>query len=321
MSYFDVTGGPVCGAARRGRRESYPWGMDNVSGTNHVDQIGSDLLIGSAPALLADLELALELADQADQITTARFLSQDLAVERKADMTLVSDADRAVEDAIRERLREARSGDSILGEERGQEGDSPRRWIVDPIDGTHNFVRGVPVWATLIALTQGKEIAVGVVSAPMLGRRWWAAQGQGAYVATSHSADFRQAPPRRITVSKVGALKDAFFSYSSLKGWVAAGRGSELDSLMNTVWRTRGFGDFWSYMLVAEGAVDAAAEPELSLYDMAALVPIVQEAGGKFTSLDGKPGPWGGNAVATNALLHSQVLEHLGTESCEGGDD
>ena len=234
MSYFDVTGGPVCGAARRGRRESYPWGMDNVSGTNHVDQIGSDLLIGSAPALLADLELALELADQADQITTARFLSQDLAVERKADMTLVSDADRAVEDAIRERLREARPGDSILGEERGQEGDSPRRWIVDPIDGTHNYVRGVPVWATLIGLEEEGEMVVGLVSAPSLKRRWWAAKGYGSYTGSS------RINARRIQVSRVAEVDDAFFSYSSLDGWLAAGRARSFLNFQSSCCRSAG---------------------------------------------------------------------------------
>lgn len=264
------------------------------------------------PSLLSDLELAQTLADLADSVTVARFQAQDLTVQTKADMTLVSDADRAAEDLVRQRISEVRPGDSVLGEERGLIGDSPRRWIIDPIDGTHNFVRGVPVWATLIALAQGDQVTVGVVSAPALGRRWWAAKGHGAYVAGQGQAQ-GQASPRRMEVSRVGTLEDAFFSYSSLKGWSALGLGTQMDSLMNRVWRTRGFGDFWSYMLVAEGGVDVAAEPELSLYDMAALVPIVEEAGGKFTSLSGEPGPWGGNAVATNALLHSQVLQHIGT--------
>ena len=252
-----------------------------------------------------DLRLAHVLADQADRQSMDRFQAEDLAVEEKPDFTLVSDADKAVEDQIRLQLSTSRSRDSVLGEERGTSGSSSRQWIIDPIDGTSNFVRGVPVWATLIALVEDGEVVVGLVSAPALKRRWWAAKDMGAFAGTSLMRS------RKLQVSRVAHVHDAFFSYSSLQGWLAAGRGRSFLDFQASCWRTRGFGDFWSYMLVAEGGVDVAAEPELELYDMAALVPIVQEAGGLFTSLDGEPGPWGGNAIASNGLLHAAAVEGL----------
>lgn len=253
-----------------------------------------------------DLRLAHVLADQVDALTMERFRALDLHVETKPDSTPVSDADRAAEDFVRGQLRRARTRDAIVGEEYGASGSGPRRWIVDPIDGTKNFVRGVPVWATLIALADGDEVVVGLVSAPALGRRWWAAKGSGAWTGKSLAA------ASRMSVSGVRRLEDASFSYSSLSGWDERDKLSGFIDLTRRCYRTRGYGDFWSYMLVAEGAADIAAEPELELYDMAALVPIVTEAGGRFTSLEGEPGPWGGNAVATNGLLHDEVLVYLG---------
>ncbi|WP_099331763.1 inositol monophosphatase family protein [Actinomyces minihominis] len=252
-----------------------------------------------------DLRLAHVLADQADHQSLAHFHSDDLVVEEKPDFTLVSDADRAVEDQIRLQLSTSRSRDSVLGEERGTTGSSSRQWIIDPIDGTSNFVRGVPVWATLIGLVEDGEVVVGLVSAPALKRRWWAAKDMGAFAGTSLMR------AKQLQVSKVSQVEDAFFSYSSLEGWLAAGRGRSFLDFQQQCWRTRAFGDFWSYMMVAEGTVDVAAEPELALYDMAALVPIVQEAGGRFTSLDGEDGPWGSNAVATNGLLHAAAISGL----------
>lgn len=252
-----------------------------------------------------DLRLAHVLADQADALAMARFRAVDLVVESKPDLTPVTDADKAVEDMVRSQLSHVRSRDAVLGEERGSSGSSTRRWIVDPIDATKNFVRGVPVWATLIALVDGGRAVMGVVSAPALGRRWWAAQGQGAYTGTSLMR------ARRIHVSAVARVEQASLSYSSLGGWLAAGRGREFLNLQQRFWRTRAFGDFWSYMLVAEGAVDAACEPDLNLWDMAALAPVVEEAGGRFTSLTGEPGPFGANALATNGLLHQAVLGAL----------
>jgi histidinol-phosphatase len=259
----------------------------------------------SSTSYVDDLRLAHVLADQADSISTSRFKALDLHVDRKPDFTPVTDADITVEDSIRSTLSRARQRDAVHGEERGDTGSGPRRWIIDPIDGTKNFVRGVPVWATLIGLMEEDEVVVGLVSAPALGRRWWASKGNGAYTGRSLAAC---AP---IRVSAVSDIDDASLSYSSISGWVESGRGQQFIDLMRDCWRTRAFGDFWSYMLVAEGAVDLAAEPKLELHDMAALAVIVNEAGGSFTNLDGKPGPFGPGAIATNGLLHPEVVERL----------
>ena len=259
-----------------------------------------------------DLRLAHVLADDADSLTQARFRALDLHVMSKPDLTPVTDADRGVEEAVRRTLSRARSRDSVLGEEEGTTGSGSRQWIVDPIDGTKNFVRGVPVWATLLSLAVDGEVVLGVVSAPQLQRRWWAAKGGGAWTGKS------LLKAQQIHVSDVRRLEDASFSYSSLDGWDERGRLEDFLALSRRCWRTRAYGDFWSYMLVAEGAVDLAAEPELEVYDMAALDVIVREAGGTFTSLAGEPGPWGGNAVASNGHLHEAALAFLGTAA---GDD
>ncbi len=256
-----------------------------------------------------DLRLAHVLADQADSLTSSRFTAADLAVTTKKDLTPVTDADSATEDVLRSTLARARSRDAVLGEETGSTGHGPRRWILDPIDGTKNFVRGVPVWATLIALMDGSEPVVGLVSAPALGRRWWAAAGTGAWTGRSLSA------ATQCRVSQVDRLADASLSYSSLSGWEEQDRLDGFLDLTRQVWRTRGYGDFWSHMLVAEGAVDVACEPEVSLWDLAALAVIVTEAGGTFTDLAGRPGPEGGSAVSSNGHLHQQVLGLLGQDS------
>lgn len=260
----------------------------------------------SRPAYDDDLRLAHVIADQVDAHTMERFGAVDLRVETKPDLSPVTDADRAAEEIVRNQLARTRPRDAIVGEEFGSTGHGARKWVIDPIDGTKNFVRGVPVWATLIALVDGEDVVAGVVSAPALGRRWWAALGSGAWTGRSMSA------ARRLEVSRVSALEDASFSYSSLTGWRDIGQLDGMLELSDTVWRTRAYGDFWSYMLVAEGAVDAAAEPELALHDMAALTIIVTEAGGRFTSLEGKDGPWGPGAIASNGALHDAVSAHLG---------
>ncbi len=252
-----------------------------------------------------DLRFAHVLADAADDITTKRFKALDLRVETKPDLTPVSDADRAAEDSIRNILRRSRPRDAVIGEESGQTGTGPRRWVIDPIDATKNYVRGVPVWATLIGLMDGDEVVAGVVTAPALGRRWWAAKGGGAWTGKSLTS------ASRCRVSGVTKLADASFSYSGVGGWAETGRLDGFLSLSQAVWRTRGFGDFWSHMLVAEGAVDASAEPDVSLWDLAALQVIVEEAGGRFTSLDGVPTPDGGSVVCTNGHLHDEVLARL----------
>jgi histidinol-phosphatase len=260
-----------------------------------------------------DLRLAHVLADDADSLTTARFKSLDLHVMSKPDLTPVTDADQAVEEGIRRTLSRVRSRDAITGEEQGSSGHSQRRWIVDPIDGTKNFVRGVPVWATLIALAVDDEVVLGVVSAPMLQRRWWASTGNGAWTGRS------LLKATQCQVSDVRRLEDASLSYASLDGWEQRDRLDDFLSLSRRCWRTRAYGDFWSYMLLAEGAVDLAAEPELEVYDMAALDVIVREAGGRFSSLDGTDGPWGGNALASNGHLHEAALSFLG--ALPDGDD
>lgn len=256
-----------------------------------------------------DLRLAQVLADAADSATMERFKALDLKVETKPDMTPVTEADKAAEELIRSSLQRARPRDAVLGEEFGSEGSGPRRWVIDPIDGTKNYVRGVPVWATLIALMErgegGDRPVVGMVSAPALGRRWWAAEGLGAYTGRNLSS------ATRIAVSKVNDLSDASLGYASLGGWEERGKLPGFLDLTRACWRTRGYGDFWPYMMVAEGSVDLCAEPELSLWDMAANAVIVQEAGGRFTGLDGHPGPHSGNAAASNGLLHDELLKYL----------
>ena len=252
-----------------------------------------------------DLELAHQLADRADAVTLARFRALDLQVSTKPDLTPVSDADTAVERELRDLLAVRRCGDAILGEEQGSTGAGPRRWVLDPIDGTKNFVRGVPVWATLIALQEDGVTTVGVASAPALGRRWWAATGLGAYAGASPSQG------TRLGVSRVSQLADAHLSYSSLTGWQDQGRLPGLLSLSQRCWRTRAFGDFWSHLLVAEGAVDASFEPEVSLWDLAALQVIVEQAGGRFTDLAGRATADGGSVVCSNGLLHDEVLSAL----------
>jgi histidinol-phosphatase len=251
-----------------------------------------------------DLELALQLADAADRISLARFGAIDLAVEAKPDLTPVTDADRAVEQALRDVLATARPDDAIVGEEFGASADATgRRWVIDPIDATKNFVRGVPVWATLIALMDGDEVIVGVASAPAIAHRWWAARGLGSWTTRPGVS------LRRNVVSGVSTLANASLSYSELSDW--RGATSQFQQLAASVWRTRAYGDFWSHLLVAEGAVDISAEPEISLWDVAALVVIVEEAGGRVTAIDGSPSQTGSSIVCTNSVLHDAVLEHF----------
>ncbi len=255
-----------------------------------------------------ELAFAHTVLDRADAITMARFGAADLRVETKPDLTPVSDADREVERAVRELVSDLGSGDGVLGEEYGEHlGTSGRRWVVDPVDGTKNFVRGVPVWATVLGLQDASgEMVVGAVSAPALGRRWWAALGGGAWLREPG-----RSAPRRLQVSAVAALDHAFLSGAGAGSWYAAGRGEQYEELQRKVWRTRGFGDFWSHVLVAEGAVDIGLDPVLNLYDVAGVSLIVTEAGGRFSGLDGIDGPDQGSGVSTNGLLHEATLQIL----------
>ncbi|GEK78831.1 inositol monophosphatase family protein [Agrococcus baldri] len=253
-----------------------------------------------------DLALALRLADAADAISADRFGARDLQISTKPDTTFVTDADRAVEQRIRDLLEAERPEDAIFGEEFGQAGEASRQWIIDPIDGTAHFLRGAPIWATLIALAVDGVPVVGVVSSPALGARWWGAKGQGAWKLAAGATT-----PQRLRVSGVTALAESGISYNSIQGWDGVGRIDQLVALQRDVWRARSYGDAWSYMLLAEGAVDAVAEFDLQPYDMAALVPVIEEAGGRFTSAEGLAGPWHGSALATNGHLHDELLARL----------
>ena len=272
--------------------------------------------------LTDDLALAHALADLADAISLDRYQAQDLVITTKPDNTPVTDADRAVETAIREALATHRQTDGLVGEEFGSDkGTSGRYWVIDPIDGTKNFMRGVPTWATLIALVSVdeagvEEVIVGIASAPALARRWSAAKGHGAFVRFNPgtiddlSEDFDSSSrEKKISVSQVAALTDASISYSDFAGW--GDRLEPFQKMLAHAWRTRGIGDFWSHMLVAEGAVDVAIEPSLALWDMAALDIIVREAGGTFTNTAGQNGPFGGSGVSTNGVLHKAVINGL----------
>jgi histidinol-phosphatase len=238
-----------------------------------------------------DLELALALADAADAISLARFRT-GLAVETKPDLTPVTEADRAVEAELRRRLAEERPADAVLGEELGTNGESTRRWIIDPIDGTRNYSRGIPVWATLIALEEAGKVQVGVVSAPSLARRWWAERGAGGF-----------ANGERLHVSAVDRVEDAVLSFAL---------DTPLPEIAGRAWHVRGVGDFWAHMLVAEGAVDAAVDAiGVAIWDLAAVQVVVEEAGGRFTDLGGSRRIDGATAISSNGLLHDELLTAL----------
>ena len=251
----------------------------------------------------AELAFALTLADRADAISLSRYHALDLEITTKPDNSPVTDADKAVERAIIDAIATQYPSDGVVGEEFGSSGSKERYWVIDPIDGTKNFLRAVPTWATLIALVENEQVVTSVVSSPALYRRWYATAGDGAFVTEGNS------PARKLSVSKVSAIGDASIAYSDFQGWGA--RRPAFEKLLDSAWRTRGLGDFWSHMLVAEGAVDVAIEPSLALWDMAALDLIVREAGGRFTSLDGVDGPFGPNAISTNGALHGAILEAI----------
>ena len=253
-----------------------------------------------------DVRLAHTLADSVDRVAMARFTDHSMSVQMKDDGTPVTDADREIEQLIRAQLQRARIRDGVAGEESGTMGTTSRQWVIDPIDGTSNFVRGVPVWATLIALLDEGEPVVGLVSAPALQRRWWAAKGSGSYAGKS------LARATRLEVSKVANIANSSLSYSDFAGWAENGMEQRFFSLAQSVKRTRAYGDFWSYCLVAEGAVDIAVDPQLNMHNVAALVPIVREAGGKITTFNGNNATsttysQRTSVLATNGALHSKA--------------
>jgi histidinol-phosphatase len=253
-----------------------------------------------------DLRLALELADIADGITMLRYRSADLEVETKSDLTPVSESDKRAELALRDRLGDLRPDDAVIGEEFGGEFDPTkpplrRTWVIDPIDGTKSYVRGMDTWTTLIALIEHGEVKLGVVSMPALTKRWWAVRGGGAY-----------ADGRSIKVSSIADVSAAQFLWSGIEEWDAIGGFQKVVDLGRRCWRTRGVGDAWQYMLVAEGAAEIATDPEATLWDLAAVSIVVEEAGGRFTSLAGEAGAGFGSGLATNGQLHADALGALG---------
>ncbi len=249
----------------------------------------------------ADLNLALELADLADSIALERFRALDLKVESKPDRSPVTDADRSVEQALKAVLAAKAPNDALIGEEYGNSDakqGSNRTWIIDPIDGTANYLRGVPVWASLIALAVEGKPVVSVVSAPAMGRRWWAAPEIGAFTRDIDGS------VRMLAVSGISDLEHASLSYNNLQLWDQAGKAQQLIEFSRKIWRTRAYGDFWSYMLLAEGALEIVTEHDLKIYDIAALVPIVEQAGGEFSALEGPLTADSSSVLATNGTLH-----------------
>ncbi|MFE5410552.1 inositol monophosphatase family protein [Microbacterium sp. NPDC056569] len=255
--------------------------------------------------LRADLDLALRLADAADAASMSRFDAADLDVRLKADASHVTEADLATERALRDLLETERPGDGVFGEEYGVTGDSARQWIIDPIDGTANYLKGIPMWTTLIALAIDGIPRVGVASQPAIGRRWWAATGLGAWTNTSTGGT------KRLAVSTVDTIADSSVSFQSIGQWRDAGKLDALERLTSSVWRDRGYGDAWPYMLLAEGRLEFVAEFGVKEYDIAALVPIVTESGGRFTSFDGNDSLSERSSLATNRVLHTAYLDLL----------
>ena len=275
-------------------------------------------MMAVAPPLpSADLAFALELADLADSISLPRFRAADLTIETKPDRTFVTDADKAVEDALRERIERHRPDDSFFGEESGRTEKGARRWILDPIDGTSNYLRGVPNWATLIALEVDGVVETGVVSMPAMGSRWFAETGGGAWRQDRLGSE-GSPEARRIGVSGIGDLEHASLSFQSIEQWRLAGYLPSLLALEERVWRDRAYGDAWSYMLLAEGLVDIVAEFDVKAYDLAAHIPIVREAGGRFTDITGAESAWNGSSLATNGALHDAVIATVAQARAEG---
>ncbi len=300
---------------RGGRTEGQHYHHDPVSGKSSCEAtaiLDCVTLPSSPPSfgapfdgdLRADLDLALRLADAADTVAMERFDAPDLAISKKADASHVTEADLATERAIRELLAAERPNDGILGEEFGTtSGASARQWIIDPIDGTANYLKGIPMWTTLIALAIDGVPRVGVASQPAIGRRWWAASGLGAWTNRPDGTE------RRLTVSTVDTIGEASASFQSLSQWEEAGHLDALLRVTRAVWRDRGYGDTWPYMLLAEGRLEFVAEFGVKEYDIAALVPIITEAGGRFTSFDGRDSISERSSLATNGLLHSAFLD------------
>ncbi|HEU5204533.1 MAG TPA: inositol monophosphatase family protein [Candidatus Limnocylindrales bacterium] len=282
-----------------------------MSLTSFGPEWSASLRRGSERELETWLALALALADIADGIAMGAF-RRDLEISTKPDRTFVTQADRAIEEELRRRITDAFPGHGVVGEEFGtSQPDAAVRWYLDPIDGTHNFMRGVPVFGTLLGIERDGELQVGVVSAPALGSRWYARRGRGAWAVDTGRVATE--PPRRIAVSKVSALADMALLYGSARDVASSGKAPGFEALIGDVWRDRGYGDFWGYMLVAEGAAEAMVEADLSAWDLAGPLVVVEEAGGRMTTFDGVRSIHERSAFASNGLLHEELLARLHT--------
>jgi len=280
-------------------------GAEGVEGLRFGREWSASLRRGTDAEMRGWLEVAQAACDAADEIARRHF-RRDMHIETKPDRTFVTEADRAVERSIRERLTEAFPDHGLVGEEYGVEaGDASIRWYIDPIDGTHNFIRGVPVFGTLLAVERDGELQASVISAPALGDRWWGWRGGGAW------ARHGDAPPARIGVSGIADIASAQVLYGSARDLAASGRAPGFAGLLRDVWRERGFGEFWSYGLLAEGAAEAVVEVGLSAWDTAALVVVVEEAGGRVSDFEGRRSLDSGTFLATNGVLHEVVLARL----------
>ena len=271
---------------------------------------GSDWSAGLRRAPEGELDAWLTLAhaacDEADAIALSAF-KRDLQISTKPDRTFVTQADTSIERSIRARILAAYPDHGLVGEEYGTEaGDAPTRWYIDPIDGTHNFIRGVPLFGTLLAVERDGELQAAVLSAPALHERWWARRGGGAWARSADDVE-----PRRISVSRVSSLADAQILYGSGHDIEASGRAPGFHDLLGDVWRERGFGDFWGYALLAEGAAEAMVEVDLSAWDAAAPMVLVEEAGGRATDLEGRRAIDSGTFLVSNGILHDEVLRRL----------
>ncbi len=265
------------------------------------------------PDLAAWLALALSASDEADAIAR-RWFRRDVPVSTKPDRTFVTAADQEIERLIRARIRAAHPDHGLVGEEYGTEdGDARIRWIIDPIDGTHNFMRGIPLFGTLLAVEADGEIQVGVMSAPALDERWYASRGGGAWAVG------RDGERRRLAVSSVGSIADSHLLYGSRRENLATGRMPGFDALIAGCWRDRGFGDFWGYALLAEGGAEAMIESGLKVWDAAAPLVVIEEAGGRATDIDGARRLDTGTFIATNGRLHAEILQRLATAEPPAG--
>ena len=289
--------------------------MTGPATSSHGADWSASLRLGTDAELRGWVDAALGWCDAADEVALRHF-RRDPVIARKPDRTFVTEADTAIERLIRERVADAFPDHGVVGEELGSDGGGASvRWFVDPIDGTHNYLRGIPLFATLLGVERDGELQAGIVSAPALGGRWYAWRGGGAWGAGPIAGADRDGGARRLHVSAIDDLADAQVVYAGTRDLIASGAAPGFEGLLDTVWRERGFGDFWGYSLVAEGAAEVMVEVGLKMWDIAAPAVIVEEAGGQVTDFDGRRAFDGGTILATNGVLHERArMQLIGAE-------